>query len=70
MSKVKTMGSVIANGSKVAGPASGLIGALSDAFSPLAPFAPILNEETSWPPPSVAIFFVYRHLGLVGYNIV
>ena len=37
-----TMGSVIANGSKIAGPASGLIGALSDAFSPLAPFAPII----------------------------
>ena len=40
--QVKTMGSVIANGSKIAGPASGLIGALSDAFSPLAPFAPII----------------------------
>ncbi len=36
------MGSVIANGSKIAGPTSGLIGALSDAFSPLAPFAPII----------------------------
>jgi|TARA_Y100000294_G_scaffold164154_1_gene170665 TolB-like protein len=40
--QAKTMGSVIANGSKIAGPTSGLIGALSDAFSPLAPFAPII----------------------------
>ena len=38
----KTMGTVIANGSKIAGPTSGLIGALSDVFSPLAPFAPII----------------------------
>ena len=38
----KTMSSVIADGTKIAGPASGLIGALADAFSPLAPFAPII----------------------------
>jgi len=38
----KTMGNVIADGSKIAGPISGLIGGLADAFSPLAPFAPIL----------------------------
>ena len=44
MSKVhtKTMSSVVTDGSKIAGPVSGLIGALSDAFSPLAPFAPII----------------------------
>tara|TARA_B100000073_G_scaffold347452_1_gene361855 strand:- start:1272 stop:2432 length:1161 start_codon:yes stop_codon:yes gene_type:complete len=40
--KSKTMGSVMLDGSKIAGPVSGLIGALSDAFSPLAPFAPII----------------------------
>ena len=40
--QTKTMGTVIANGSKIAGPTSGLIGALSDVFSPLAPFAPII----------------------------
>ena len=44
MSKVhtKTMSSVVTDGSKIAGPVSGLIGALSDAFSPLAPFAPVI----------------------------
>tara|TARA_B100001121_G_C18668921_1_gene612745 strand:+ start:327 stop:1457 length:1131 start_codon:yes stop_codon:yes gene_type:complete len=36
------MSSVVTDGSKIAGPVSGLIGALSDAFSPLAPFAPII----------------------------
>jgi len=44
MSKVhtKTMSSVVTDGSKIAGPVSGMIGALSDAFSPLAPFAPVI----------------------------
>jgi len=36
------MGSVVADGSKIAGPVSGLIGFFADAFSPLAPFAPII----------------------------
>tara|TARA_Y100001980_G_C14552836_1_gene337459 strand:+ start:2964 stop:4094 length:1131 start_codon:yes stop_codon:yes gene_type:complete len=41
-SKPRTISAVIVDGTKIAGPASGLIGALSDAFSPLAPFAPII----------------------------
>jgi TolB-like protein len=42
INKTKTMGSVVADGSKIAGPVSGLIGFFADAFSPLAPFAPII----------------------------
>ena len=42
INKTKTMGSVVADGSRIAGPVSGLIGFFADAFSPLAPFAPII----------------------------
>ena len=38
----KSFGTLIGNVTKIAAPVGGFLGTLSDIFSPLAPFAPII----------------------------